>query len=136
MVDRNEGCAIADVDRDGKPDIIAGAHWYAAPQFVPHPLREIPETKDKEYLCSNGDQVCDVDTDGWIDVISVDFVQPEMYWYKNPGKLGLSRSWLWEQRLLKVTDTRNEAIELRDFDGDGSPEIFVNSWDKKAPLVV
>jgi hypothetical protein len=136
MIDRNEGCAVADVNRDGKLDIIAGTHWYAAPDFVPHPLREIPETKDKEYLCTNGDHVFDVDGDGWADVVSVGFFEPEIYWYKNPGEPGLSRGWLWEKHLLKVTNPRNEVLELRDLDGDGVPEIFVNCWDKKSPLVV
>ena len=136
MIDRNEGCAIADVNKDGKPDIIAGTHWYAAPDFVPRPLREIPETKGKEYLSSNGDHAYDVDGDGWPDVISIDFFNPEMCWYKNPGPVGLARGWLWERHVLAVTDTRNEVIELRDLDGDGVPEIFVNCWEKKASLVV
>jgi len=136
MINLNEGCAIADINHDGKPDIVAGTHWYAGPDFIPRPLREIPETKDHEYLASNGDQVYDVDGDGWLDVISIDFFEPEMYWYKNPGTEKLRRGLLWERHLLKVTNTRNEAIELRDFDGDGVPEIFVNCWDKKAPLVV
>jgi hypothetical protein len=136
MIDRNEGCAIADVNKDGKPDIIAGTHWYAAPDFIPRPLREIPEMKGKEYLSTNGDHVVDVDGDGWPDVVSIGFLEPEMCWYKNPGPVGLKRGWLWERHVLKVTDTRNEAIELRDLDGDGVPEIFVNCWDKKAPLVI
>ena len=43
MIDANEGCAIADVNKDGKPDIIAGRCWYAAPDFVPRPLRLIED---------------------------------------------------------------------------------------------
>lgn len=136
MIDRNEGCAIADVNRDGKPDIIAGTHWYAAPDFVPQPVRDIGDFQKKEYLCTNGDHVYDVNGDGWPDVVSIDFMTPEMCWYENPGKIGLERGWQWERHVLAVTDTRNEAIELRDLDGDGVPEIFVNCWDKKAPLVV
>lgn len=135
MIDRNEGCAIADVNKDGKPDIIAGTHWYAAPDFIPRPVRDIAVVKGNEYLATNGDHAYDVDGDGWVDVISIDFFDPELCWYRNPGELGLSRGWLWERRVLKTTDTRNEAIDLRDLDGDGVPEIFVNSLDKKAPLV-
>ena len=46
IVDMNEGCAVADVNRDGKPDIIAGEHWYAAPDFIPRPVRHIPPVLD------------------------------------------------------------------------------------------
>ena len=133
MVDRNEGCAIADINQDGKLDIIAGTHWYPGPDFIPHPLRTIPSVQKEEYLATNGDHVWDVDGDGWPDVISIDFINPEMCWYKNPGKVGLERGWLWERHVLKVTDTRNEAIELRDFDGDGVPEIFVNCVGSQGP---
>lgn len=135
MVDRNEGCAIADVNRDGKLDVIAGMHWYAAPDFVPRPLRDIPETADGEYLCSNGDQVWDVDGDGWVDVISIGFFEPELCWYKNPGEVGLKRGKTWKRSLLAKTPGSNEALDMRDLDGDGVPEIVVNCWDQKAPLV-
>ena len=42
----NEGCAVADVNRDGKLDIIAGEHWYAAPDFIPRPVRQIQPVRD------------------------------------------------------------------------------------------
>ena len=31
LVSPNEGCAIGDVNRDGKPDIVAGTSWFAGP---------------------------------------------------------------------------------------------------------
>ncbi|VAX41240.1 hypothetical protein MNBD_PLANCTO02-512, partial [hydrothermal vent metagenome] len=34
-VDTNEGIDLADVNKDGKLDIIAGRNWYAAPDFIP-----------------------------------------------------------------------------------------------------
>lgn len=135
-IDLNEGCAVADVDRDGKLDVIAGTRWYAAPDFIPRPLRDIPETGNGEYAASNGDHAYDVDGDGWVDVISIGFFEKELCWYQNPGKLGLARSRAWTRHVLATTAGSNEVIDLRDFDGDGVPEIFINCWNKKQPLTV
>jgi hypothetical protein len=135
MLSPNEGCAIADVDRDGKPDIIAGTHWFAGPDFVPHPLREIPEFGN-DFLANNGDHAYDVDGDGWIDVISGGWAESEICWYKNPGKVGLAKGLKWQRYVLRNTRGENEAMALHDFDGDGTPELLVACWIKEDPLVV
>ncbi len=135
MVSPNEGCAVGDVDRDGRPDVVAGTHWFRAPAFVPRPVRDIPQVMG-EYYANNGDHLHDVDGDGWLDVISGGWMEAEQCWYKNPGKLGLERGYKWPRHLLKETRGQNECFELKDFDGDGTPELLVNCWKKKDPVVV
>ena len=135
LISPNEGCAVADVNRDGRPDIIAGTHWFAAPQFVTRPLRDIPDFAN-DYLANNGDHPYDVDGDGWIDVISGGWGESEIYWFKNPGKVGLTKGLKWKRHLLKNTRGQNEAFALRDLDGDGVPELFVSCWVKHDPQVV
>lgn len=135
MVSPNEGCAVADVDRDGKLDVIAGTHWFKGPDFVPRPIRDIPQTMT-EFYANNGDHAYDVDGDGWTDVIAGGWMESEVYWYKNPGKLGLERGYKWEKVLLKNTRGQNEVFHLKDFDGDGAPELFVSCWIAKDPVVV
>jgi hypothetical protein len=94
MISPNEGCAIADVDNDGRPDIVAGTHWYAAPDFVPRPVRDIPQVSlgfgSLDFYANNADLIWDVDGDGWKDVISGGWTESEIMWYRNPGKVGLS----------------------------------------------
>lgn len=135
MINPNEGCAVADANRDGKLDVIAGTHWYAAPDFVPRPIRDIPQTM-VEFYANNGDLAYDVDGDGWIDVISAGWMESEYSWYKNPGKKGLEKGWKWQPNLLVKARGQNEVLDLHDFDGDGVPEILVTCWQKKDPVVV
>jgi hypothetical protein len=139
MISPNEGCAVADANRDGKPDIIAGTGWYAAPDFIPRPVRDIAQVSlgfgAADFFANNGDHVYDVDGDGWVDVISGGWTESELYWYKNPGKDGLEKGWKWEPHLLVNARAQNEAFHLRDLDGDGVPEIVVHCWVTKEPLV-
>ena len=37
----NEACAVADVNGDGKPDIISGENWYEGPRWIKHKFRAI-----------------------------------------------------------------------------------------------
>src|SRR5438270_8039673 len=53
---RAEGVAVADVNRDGKLDIMAGDLWYEAPDWKPHeivPPMTLDPASDKSdcYLC-------------------------------------------------------------------------------------
>ena len=84
-VDGNEGIDVADFNRDGKLDVIAGRNWYAAPDFVARPVRTIEDWNG--YVESNGDYALDVNGDGWMDVIAGSFlptaVQQETTSYKD-----------------------------------------------------
>ena len=37
----SETAAVADVNRDGRLDIVSGEHWYEAPSWTPHRFREL-----------------------------------------------------------------------------------------------
>ena len=160
IYDMNEGCAVADVNNDGRPDVIAGEHWYAAPDFIPRPLRRI-ENAWPDTLASTGDHPYDVDGDGWVDVIANGWKERGISWYQNPGADGVfapgrrmefSRKnpvlgvltggydtetialHHWPRHELASIDTRIiENLALHDFDGDGRPEVYVNG-DKKVLL--
>jgi hypothetical protein len=130
----NEGCTLADVNNDGQVDIIAGTHWFAAPDFVARPIRVIAEFQD-DFLRNNGDHAWDVNQDGWIDVISAEWMGDEIHWYENPGAKALKKGLRWKPHLLKKTRGENEALFLRDLDDDGTPEILIDCWEDDAPLV-
>ncbi len=135
-VDTNEGCAVGDFNRDGQLDVVAGRNWYPAPDFAPRPLRAIAEF-GLDYSENNGEHAYDVNGDGWIDVLAGSFIPTEVFWYENPGKQGLEFGKQWKQHLLLDTKvSSNEMTWFRDVDGDGIPELLVNSWNKKAPMLV
>ena len=134
-VDANEGIDLADFNRDGKTDVVAGRNWYAAPQFSPRPVRQIKDWNG--YVESNGDFAMDVDRDGWIDVVAGSFLPSEVHWYRNPGANGLNLGLMWEKKLLVDTgDSRNEGQLMVDLDQDGQAEWLVNTWGKGAPMSV
>lgn len=134
-VDANEGCAIADVDGDGKTDVIAGRNWFHNPDWVPRPVRLIDDWNG--YVQSNGDEVYDVNGDGRPDVISVDFTQSEVYWYENPGKEKALQGYLWPKHLLVDTGQKtNEACYLVDVTGDKKPEWIANQWSQKNTSII
>ena len=134
-VDANEGIDLADVNRDGRLDVIAGRNWFPAPDYRPRPLRTIADWNG--YVESNGDHAHDVDGDGWVDVVAGTFSKSTVHWYRNPGAEGLAFGQLWKQRLL--VDTRllqNEISFLRDLNGDQQPDWICNSWNNDNPVVM
>ncbi len=134
-IDANEGVDIADIDGDGKKDVVAGRNWYQAPEFAPRPLRLIEDWNG--YVHSNGDFCVDVDHDGLVDVVAGAFIPTEVNWFKNPGAEGLQLGQVWEKNLLVDTELScNEASFLHDMDGDGNREWISNSWKKENPVVV
>jgi hypothetical protein len=134
-VDANEGIDVADIDGDGKLDVVAGRNWFQAPDYAPKPLRLIEDWNG--YVHSNGDFCLDVDQDGLTDVVAGAFVPSVVNWYKNPGSEGLKLGQIWKQNVLVDTElSQNEASYIRDMNGDGKPEWISNSWNKKNPMVV
>ncbi len=82
----SETAAVADLNNDGKPDIISGESWYEAPHWVKHPLRQIDYSQN--YIDNFTDLPIDVDGDGWTDIVQFSYFAHNIVWLKNPGKTG------------------------------------------------
>ena len=89
---RSEGVAIADVNKDGKLDVLIGDSWYEAPSWTKHDIRKPGDYGDGLHSYSEC-MTCwtdDVNGDGWADQIVIGFPGKPAYWYENPkGKAGL-----------------------------------------------
>src|SRR5438128_12640610 len=77
VVDRgfhSEGVAVADVNRDGKLDILAGDVWYEAPDWTMHAIRPVRSYGDGSlggragYSRSFACWADDLNGDGWPDL--------------------------------------------------------------------
>jgi hypothetical protein len=135
-IDNNEACAIADVNQDGQLDVIAGRLWYAAPNFVPRPLRAIA-VHPPDYAKNNGEHSIDVNKDGWPDLVTSAWGDGRIRWFKNPGKTDLEKGLPWNATTLAETkNPRGEIGLMHDIDGDGQAEYIINSWDKQTPFTI
>src|SRR5882762_10329325 len=63
-----ETCAVADINRDGHPDIVSGENWYEGPGWIQHHFRSIEYYRNATEDLS--DLVLDVNADGYPDTVS------------------------------------------------------------------
>jgi VCBS repeat protein len=126
---RSEGVAVADVNRDGRPDVMAGGVWYEAPDWRMHEIRPAPEFDGATgYSNSFINYAMDVNGDGWPDLIVIGFPGEKAVWLENPrGGPGP-----WGEHLVWPSAC-NESPAFADIDGDGRPEpVFATDESRMA----
>jgi hypothetical protein len=112
----SEGVAVGDVNQDGHVDVMSGAYWFEAPAWQAHEIFE-GKTFDpaKEYSNSFLNFSTDVNQDGWIDFILIDYPGKVAWWYENPKNV----EGHWPKHILHETvEVGNESPALVDMDGD------------------
>ena len=80
----SESAAIADINGDGKLDIVSGENWYEAPRWQKHHFRDILYTNN--YIDDLSTLALDVDGDGRVDLVTSGWFSKKLAWWKNPGR--------------------------------------------------
>ncbi len=124
---RSEGVAVADVNKDGKMDVINGEAWYEAPDWKIHPIRKLGDygNGDGPYSHTFACWAADLNGDGYPDLIVIDFPGTPCYWLENPK--GAQGDWpkheIWSSAC-------NETPQYVDLFGDGKRELVMGVQPK------
>jgi hypothetical protein len=124
-----EGVAVADVNKDGKKDLINGECWYEAPDWKAHRIRPGKDNwADGEKNVYSESFACwadDINNDGWVDVIVIPFPGKPCHWYENPqGKEGM-----WKQHEIWHSAC-NETPTYVDLFGKGKRVLLMGFQPK------
>lgn len=122
----SEGVAVADVDNDGKTDVIAGPFWYRAPQFkqkrgIAAPHAYDPRSYSNAFIMG----AYDFNYDGLTDVLQIGWPGRAGYWLENPGKVRQD----WTPHLI-TPEVGTESPQMLNLVGDERPEIILAAEKK------
>src|ERR1035441_7503347 len=132
---QSEAAEVADVNRDGRLDIISGDNWYEqiapgkdGPRWIKHHFRDLGFAPP--YVEDLGDLAIDVNGDGYPDVVTSSYWSSPLSWWENPGKA--NKPWV-KHDIMKGSPV--EFSFLVDILNTGKPQQLLPQFgDSKYPL--
>ncbi len=110
--------AVADINRDGVNDLVAGPYYYLGPDYTKRREIYIATTSNPghQYVDNMITFAHDFTGDGWPDVLATELRQ--LVLYVNPK--GEARRW---ERFVVAPGVTSELALMQDLDNDGVPEL-------------
>jgi len=133
----SEAAAVADMNRDGRPDIISGENWFEqAPsspdteglRWIKHKFRDLPYTDN--YLEDLSDLAIDVNGDGYPDVVSCSYWSEPLTWWQNPGR----QSKPWIEHIIETRSPVEFAFLVDILNTGKLQQLLPQFGDSKFPL--
>jgi len=132
----HDGTGVADIDRDGDPDIVINGLWFETPadifkgvwtkhDYAPRWYKQKTGLKGQWYDNNTKVSLCDIDDDGWMDIV-ITMAENTGYaicWYKNAGK-DFDKN--WEEHVIGYMDFAH-TLKIADMDNDGDKDIVSGS---------
>jgi hypothetical protein len=116
----SETAAVADLNDDGRLDMISGEFWYEAPGWTKHRFRDVGFSSN--YIDSFSILPLDVDADGLVDIVDVSWFAKKIAWWRNPGST--ARSSPWREGVVNACCNIEFAV-IADVDNDGQAREIV-----------
>ncbi len=129
----DHGLGLADVDRDGRADVLTPEGWYAAPldrRASPWPFRDTSWLGSSPYGPQPAAQIDtqDLDGDGDLDVLTSSPHAYGIWWWEHKGPND------WVEHRVSAAFSQSHALVLADIDGDGVRDVITGKrWYAHGP---
>jgi hypothetical protein len=127
----NETAAFADIDGDGRLDVVSGENWFRNPGprggvWTKTRFRELNFANN--YIDDFSDLPLDVNGDGRIDIVSCSWFAKKIAWWENPGKTGA-----WKEHVIE-NQWNVEFLFLVDLNNDGKAQELLPQFGGRGPV--
>jgi hypothetical protein len=125
------GLAVADLDRDGHLDITAAdadgraLYWFKNDGKGNFTRYFIQRDHPKPRLERHG--IGDINGNGWLDVVIVENLTGDLYWFENSGSPAAGELWTFHEITIGGMPYAYD-VDLADFNGDGVLDVAASGW--------